>query len=134
MKQACHQSIRDHHDWCNRVNGSAHPLPCMYTNVLFMLRPGSYDPAANFIANKFSIYRSILQQSQFCSTHHRHCMYPHADYDFSGLPCTDNSKAKHHRQFYEGPTGPVFITWAIRLKRYGVKIGVLENTPEFQSH
>ncbi|CAE7812675.1 unnamed protein product [Symbiodinium sp. CCMP2456] len=52
------------------------------------------------------------------------------DYDFSGLPCTDNSRVKRGRQFSEGPTGPVFIVWALRLRVYGVLLAVLENVPD----
>ena len=52
----------------------------------------------------------------------------------SGLPCVDNSKAKQGREFEEGPTGPLFAVWALRMKRYRVKLGVLENTPDARLH
>ena len=54
------------------------------------------------------------------------------DYDFSGLPCTDSSRMKHNREFVQGPTGPVFLVWALRLRVYGVLLAVLENVPEPQ--
>lgn len=51
------------------------------------------------------------------------------DLDISGLPCTDNSQAKQGRKFEEGETGPLFIIWALRLRRDRVPLSVLENTP-----
>lgn len=47
----------------------------------------------------------------------------------SGLPCVDNSRSKAGREFLEGPTGPLFAIWALRLKRYYIPLAVLENTP-----
>ena len=56
---------------------------------------------------------------------------PDADFDVSGLPCLDNSKAKKHRMYYEGPTGVLFIIWALRYRRTpSLKLGILENTPD----
>jgi hypothetical protein len=51
------------------------------------------------------------------------------DLDTSGLPCADNSRIKAGRQHEEGPTGPLFIIWALRLKRLSIRMAILENTP-----
>ena len=64
--------------------------------------------------------------------HGTSCLLPHVDFDMSGLPCVDNSQMKQcngPRQFEEGPTGPLFCVWALRLRRYHVPLAVLENTP-----
>ena len=66
---------------------------------------------------------------QRCLTHGKQCFVPFVDYDHSGLPCTDNSKANHDRRFFAGATGPLFAIWALRLRRYSVKLAILENTP-----
>ena len=129
----CHQCIRDHHVWSCQVAEADHELPCMFTDVMSLVPPKSFDPSTPFVQKKSDIYSSPLVLEQKCLSHNKSCRIPAVDYDCSGLPCTDNSRAKcsskQGRQLYEGPTGPIFITWALRLKRSGVKLAVLENTP-----
>ncbi|CAL1156581.1 unnamed protein product, partial [Cladocopium goreaui] len=42
------------------------------------------------------------------------------------LPCVFLD-AKKGRMFEEGPSGPIFVLWALRLRRYRVPLAVLEN-------
>ncbi|CAK9054632.1 unnamed protein product, partial [Durusdinium trenchii] len=75
--------------------------------------------------------------TQACVTHGggeqaSQCQVPHVDFDVSGLPCTDNSRAKRGRELEEGPTGPLFAIWALRYRRYRIPLGILENTPDLR--
>ena len=126
----CHGVIREHQAWCNEVTGCFHEPPCVFEDVLALVHPGSWNPRDNFQQKKAQIFGQQLDIFQPCCTHKRTCPVPMVDYDFSGLPCTDNSRVKRGRQFTEGPTGPVFIVWALRLRVYGVLLAVLENVPE----
>ena len=132
INRQCHQHIRDHHRWCCQVTGCQHALPCIFRDIMELVPLNARGVDGSFLEKKHAIYSRPMVQKQPCFAHkdRTKCVVPHTDYDFSGLPCTDNSTAKHHRQYYEGPSGPIFATWALRLKRHDVKLAVLENTPE----
>ena len=124
----CHQVIFDHHNWCNKATDERNACPCLFEDIL-QLAP-EFDPADDFLRKTFFLFARPTYTTQACVTHKKMCVVPYSDYDFSGLPCTDNSRAKRGRQFEEGPTGPLFIIWALRVKRHRVKLAVLENTPD----
>ncbi|CAE7410675.1 unnamed protein product [Symbiodinium necroappetens] len=83
-----------------------------------------------FQANRDAAMRSPFVEKLWCVTHQRYCPLPEVDLDMSGLPCTDNSRAKAGRCFEERPTGPLFVIWAARLRRHQVPFAILENTPD----
>ncbi|CAE7222873.1 unnamed protein product [Symbiodinium sp. CCMP2456] len=94
--------------------------------------PPSVCPAQGFEDARAAIYSAETVQWQECRVHGCSCLVPHVDFDMSGLPCVDNSQMKQcngARQFEEGPTGPLFCVWALRLRRYHIPLAVLENTP-----
>ncbi|CAE7256581.1 unnamed protein product [Symbiodinium microadriaticum] len=83
-----------------------------------------------FQANRDAVMRSPFVEKLWCVTRQRYCPLPEVDFDMSGLPCTDNSRAKAGRCFEEGPTGPLFVIWAARLRRRQIPFAILENTPD----
>ena len=121
----------DHVSWGNHVSRSQHPSPCMFRDVtdLVPLLKSPRLSTASFVQKKHEAFSSVMQTELPCCTHRETCAIPPVDIDVSGLPCTDQSRMKRGREFFEGSTSPVFIAWAIRLKRQGIKLAVLENTP-----
>lgn len=112
---------------------SEHELPCVFLDVLDLCPPGCFDESDRFVDKKFKIFSSASRTTQPCRTHPGcNCIVPGSDYDVSGLPCVDNSKAKKGRLFEEGPFGPVFIVWALRLRRYRIPLAVLENVEDLK--
>ncbi|CAE7564126.1 unnamed protein product, partial [Symbiodinium necroappetens] len=132
VKELCHQPIMDHVSWGNHVSRSQHPSPCMFRDVtdLVPLLKSPRLSTASFVQKKHEAFSSVMQTELPCCTHRETCAIPPVDIDVSGLPCTDQSRMKRGREFFEGSTSPVFIAWAIRLKRQGIKLAVLENTPD----
>ena len=124
----CHQIIEDNYAWAEEVAGNRHPFPCLHEDVLELVGP--FNPRLPFNEKKKIIFRGPLNCTPSCLTHGVHCPgLVNVDFNVSGLPCTDNSRAKHGREFEEGPTGPIFISWALYLKRFSIRMAILENTP-----
>ena len=124
----CQQIISEHHRWTCAATHSDHDQPCIFDDVLG-LHLRCWGEEDSFSCKKAKIFSSASITSQDCQAHGTVCPFPHVDFDHSGLPCVDNSRARHHRKFEEGGSGPLFIVWALRLRRYGIKLAVLENTP-----
>ncbi|CAE7587826.1 unnamed protein product [Symbiodinium sp. CCMP2592] len=103
-----------------------------FTDVLQLVPSGAYCPDSAFAQKRRRIFAEPTVLYQRCLTHGHDCPLPYVDYDHSGLPCTDNSRSKHGRAFFEGQTGPMFAVWALRLRRCGVKLAILENTVDLQ--
>lgn len=131
MNGPCQQLIVEHHKWVNGSTPQPHPLPCVFGDVLACV-PESVD----FVTGTFSVKRrrlsnEQLKKEQYCVIHDRECPLDTAvDFDFSGLPCPDNSKANHKRRFEEGPTGTVFITYAKMHLDAKTPLLCIENVPE----
>ena len=94
---------------------------------------GSFDASDTFAQKTVKINTAHLQKIQHCFTHNDTCELfsedKDSDVDFSGLPCPDNSRANHNRQFEEGKTGPVYIVWAKKHKAKKTPLLILENPP-----
>ncbi|CAE8624308.1 unnamed protein product, partial [Polarella glacialis] len=113
------------------VTGSRHELPCRHFDIMDLVPKGCYNEGDNFEKKKYDIFSSPLLLKPLCGTHGCNCPgLASVDMDVSGLPCVDNSRSKIGRLFQEGPSGPLFVVWALRLKRLGIKMGILENTPD----
>ena len=52
------------------------------------------------------------------------------DFDYSGLPCQDNSTANTQRKYFEGNNGSVYLVWAKKHRFLRTPLLILENTPE----
>ena len=104
--------------------------PCVFGDVLSFVAAASAVQNEDFVTKKQTIFSSPIRAEQWCDTHTRVCCVPHADLDCSGLPCVDNSRIKRGRMMMDGPTNSVFIIWALRVKRYKIKVAILENTPD----
>ena len=112
--------------FCTKFQASHSVLVVEKAVVLLQIR----FQRLGFQKNRDAIYAAEPVLEQFCETHQTRCAIPHVDFDMSGLPCTDNSRQKPGRLFEEGPTGPLFAIWAVRLRRYQIPLAILENTPE----
>jgi hypothetical protein len=128
----CHQIIKDNHDWCCEVTGKLVEKPCLFDDIVEQVPAGSFDPRESFNKKAADLALAWIQGNQFCHTHTCLCPLVNlqrvADYDFSGLPCNDNSK-NGLQAYQEGPTGPIFIIWGEKHKRLGTRLLILENTP-----
>ena len=54
----CHQLLADHSRWCNAVMNVTVPLadqPCIFSDILSLVPPGSYDPDASFLDRYFQL-------------------------------------------------------------------------------
>ncbi|CAE7943935.1 unnamed protein product, partial [Symbiodinium necroappetens] len=78
------------------------------------------------------IWSAPTIQQQPCLTHARSCDVPTVDFDFSSPPATDNSGIKLQRSCFESESGALFAVWALWLRRYGIPLAVLENSPELE--
>ncbi|CAE8655044.1 unnamed protein product, partial [Polarella glacialis] len=131
LSKKCHQVIADNFRWADDLNNARHDFPCLHEDVLDLVAPGTWRDQDSFQQKKTSIYSSLLIMRPPCNTHGVLCPgLGSVDLDTSGLPCTDNSRIKAGRQHEEGPTGPLFIIWALRLKRLSIRMAILENTPD----
>ena len=79
-----------------------------------------------------AIDRAPLKKGQFCFTHQQHCPLTEglqSDYDHSGLPCPDHSRAgKAMRE--EGHTSSVFACHAKMHIEKGTPLLVIENVQD----
>ena len=74
-----------------------------------------------------------LKTEQYCHTHGQLCPLPgplEVDFDVSGLPCQENSRANVNRKFFEGRTGSVYLVWARKHEANKTPLLLLENTPD----
>ncbi len=127
------QTIKDNHRWVNEVTGNDYPCPHIFKNMLDLLPPGAFNECDGFVQKRVDVFRAPFILVQACDSCRQQCMVPMDDIDLdcSGLPCTDNSRAKKNILFYEGPTGVLFILWALRIRRSPkLKMSILENTPD----
>ncbi|CAE7266532.1 unnamed protein product [Symbiodinium sp. KB8] len=132
INKNCFQCIIDNHSWGNQATGQQLPMPCVFGDMMRLVPDGTLTGYESFEDARAAIYSADTVQWQECRVHGTSCLLPHVDFDMSGLPCVDNSQMKQcngPRQFEEGPTGPLFCVWALRLRRYHVPLAVLENTP-----
>ena len=103
--------------------------PCLFSDIMDLVPTArQVESHATFLETKQRIFSSTLRREQWCNSHHRVCRVQGADLDCSGLPCVDNSRIKKGRLLLDGETGPLFVVWALRLKRLNVKLAILENT------
>ena len=126
----CQQLICEHHKWVCQVLQHEHPTPCVFSDVLDLTPRDCFAEKSTFQQKKHAIYSSPTRLWHPCTVHCKECMVPFVDYDHSGLPCTDNSRANHNWKLEEGSTNVLFIVWALRLRRFATKIAILENTPD----
>lgn len=113
INPTCRQLITDHHDWCNKVTGWK-PKPCVHGDITETLPPGSFKQSDTFYRRLLDIDRAKICKRQFCYAHSGFCNIlegMQAEFDHSGLPCPDMSKAGHGRR-EEGVTSAVFARHA----------------------
>ncbi len=113
LNATCRQLITDHHAWCKLVSGWR-PAPCVHGDLTEILPSGSFNKEDSFYRRLLDIDRARICKRQFCYTHSGQCNIlggMQADFDLSGLPCPDMSKAGHGLR-EEGLTSTVFACHA----------------------
>lgn len=93
---------------------------------------GPINETSSFLLRQVQISRAPLVDKQYCFTHGADCLSTvPVDFDVSGLPCQDNSKANINRQFFQhGKHGSVYLAWAKRHSYLRTPLLILENTPD----
>ncbi|CAE7811005.1 unnamed protein product [Symbiodinium sp. CCMP2592] len=137
MSARCRQLITDHARWCEEVVGQR-PLPCVHGDLTDILPAGSVDPNGTFMQRVRAIDRADFCAGQYCYQHGMVCSVlgdfaKKPDYDISGLPCPDFSRAGQRRG-REGPTGTVFACHAKLHIHLGTPLLVIENVQELDMH
>ena len=126
----------DHIQWYNTATGCAHAQPCIHGDLTKIVPEGSFDKGANFETRATQIDQADFCADQWCYTHGRDCpifreqsqrgQVVESDYDLSGLPCPDHSKAGN-RQYEEGDTSSVFACHAKMHVHYQTPMLCIEN-------
>ena len=129
----CRQLISDHVLWCQQID-KRHQGPCVHGDITQIMPPNSFRPHDNFENKMKSINRAKLKKRQFCFTHNRKCPIfgegaRESDFDLSGLPCPDHSRAGHGLG-REGPTAPVFGAHAKYHVACQTPMLIIENVPD----
>ena len=76
---------------------------------------------------------AVLQGMQFCHSHRTLCsLLRPVDFDVSGLPCEDNSRANTKRKFQHGRFAGCYAAWCKYHRDMQTPLLVLENTPEIR--
>ena len=118
-------------EWYNRATGEAHPHPCMHDDLTHIVPAGSFDPEGTFAQRSRQIDQAKLNTKQWCHHHGQFCTLfghgaPEIDYDISGLPCPDMSRAGRLLR-EEGPTSTVFTCHAKMHIELQTPLLVVEN-------
>ena len=129
----CRQLIRDHVRWCQKATDMYGPSPCVHGDVTEILPEGTVIDQG-YLKMSHAVNQAQVMPKQFCYTHNQQCRVfgrraVHADYDISGLPCPDMSRAGK-QLFEEGPTAVVFACHAKMHAHKRTKLLVIENVPD----
>ena len=131
----CRQLIQDHVRWCARTVQTYNPPPCVHGDVTEILPEGTLSGYEDYPAMVRAVNKSALCRYQFCYTHNMDCPVfsdpqrnVDTDYDISGLPCPDFSRAGLQR-FEHGATSVVFACHAKMHCHKQTKMLLIENVP-----
>ena len=125
------QAILDNTKWVNEWVGSLRPAPHVFSDVKGMVPEGSFNPDDDFATQAQSIDRAMMSTSQHCVTHGGHCtLLKPVDFDVSGLPCEENSRANCKRKYLQGRFGSLYLVWSKYHRTMRTPLVILENTPE----
>ena len=130
---ACQQAINDNHRWVQEWADHRCLVPHIFSDVKDQIA-GSWNEDAAFYDRHKQISESCkLKKTQKCLTHNKNCplnILLDVDFDVSGLPCQDHSKANRNRQHFDGKHGSVYLAWAQKHKLAKTPLVILENVPE----
>lgn len=91
---------------------------------------GSFNPDDDFATQAQSIDRAMMSTSQHCVTHGGHCtLLKPVDFDVSGLPCEENSRANCKRKYLQGRFGSLYLVWSKYHRTMRTPMMILE-TPQ----
>ena len=125
------QVIHDHSKWVNEWAGTFKPEPHVFGDLLGLVPSGSYSTEGDFATRQQAVDLADLSSSQFCRTHGGYCsVLKPVDFDCSGLPCEENSRANHKRKFMQGRFGDLYLVWGKYHRCMRTPLLILENTPE----
>lgn len=127
----CRQAIIDNHHWAQQWADRRRSVPHIFADLRDQASLDQVNPRLPFLARWGQASRLQASHEQFCHTHARYCpsMVP-LDFDVSGLPCQDNSRANHNRRFFEGKNSTENLAWAKRHVDLETPLLIIENTPE----
>ena len=120
--------------WYNNTTGSPHPNPCVHGDLTKIVPENSFDKDGCFFNRARQIDKAKFCAEQWCFQHGKPCKLftPDAavpDYDISGLPCPDMSRAGL-RKFEEGKTSSVFACHAKMHVQWQTPMLVVENVQD----
>ena len=125
--------IVDHVQWYNIATGCAHVHPCIHGDLTQVVPQGSFDQKADFETRAAQIDHADLCADQWCFAHGQNCPIfrkgcgvAEPDYDISGLPCPDHSRAGN-RAYEQGATSSVFACHAKMHVHYQTPLLCIEN-------
>ena len=119
----------DNHYWIQQWADKKYGLPHIFGDVKEQVPEGTIKEHLNFSARKCNLETVGLEPYQFCHAHGQLCANTTilVDFDFSGLPCQDMSKANFKRKFFEGANGSCYLVWAKRHRMAKTPLLVVEN-------
>ena len=124
-------SGQPHHQWVSSWSGRMRGVPHVFGDMLLQVDM-DFEAAGlgGFASKAEKVKQADFHSHQYCFAHGRQCsLWDCVDFDFSGLPCEDNSRMNFKRKFEEGRYAPCYMTWSKKHRAMKTPLLILENTP-----
>lgn len=135
LDPSCRQAILDNHRWVQEWTDHKSIAPHIFDDLKkqFSLKKKNFDESASYWDRQKQLDSINMKKYQYCQTHNAECavraLSKNIDFDVSGLPCQDNSRARHRRKFFvKGDHGSVYLCWGRRHRLAKTPLLILENT------
>lgn len=116
-------------DWVEDVAGHNPKGTCLFGDITDLVPNGTYRDHATYSEKLWGLHGCTLASRCHCLRHGRVCeSNPKADFDCSGLPCTDASTAGLKRK-RAGSTNSVCLTHGRYVTQNKTPLILLECTP-----
>ena len=105
------------------------PHVCKFNDIMQMMSSKTIDAlgkSTTYKGAKSIISKNLLPDSRYCESHDAQCGLPNPDIHIAGPHCNDHSR-QGNLAGRDGVTAPLFLCLCKTLKRYEIKLVVLEN-------
>lgn len=133
----CQVLLKEAFRWCELVSGHSARSPCLFGDITEMLPYGTLVGCETYSSKLQQVFQSKLTNRLHCYQHSHSdspsttCSpFKKSQFDCSGLPCPDMSRANHKRQKRAGPTNSVYMVHGKWATEHRVPLLLVECTPE----
>lgn len=132
--QKCTALIEESLNWCGTVAGHNPTACCLFGDITDMLPAGSLTGCETYTSKLEAVNRcGPLTRRLHCARRDAPCnpmKGKHAQFDVSGLPCPDMSRANQKRLKRGGPTNSVYMVHGKWASENRVPLLLVECTPD----